>query len=428
MNRFALLLTIIFGYTLFANVNSQIIAPSAKYIGLTNYSSGKQDSIYFFLSETDIELICSNSVIGNNFSWYKYDLSTDNWGTSSIGNTFSLSNISDGGYKVEVTNNGTTSKYICWVFVPNVTGTAEIHTEKPDCGFLASSVTNATPKILTYVDINSSTKTSKTIPYQYRWISEKNKIDTIVNQPTCDLEIYYNDNLSASIGIGKEQNELAILLMDIGTIYVDSVKAIKAYFTQKLTEEEDNTTEVDPETSAKLEYIFNAFPETGQTTLTGDTINTIFTWEFFKKVGDEDEKISSDQHSYEAKYSFTDEGTYYASLTVSNDFCEDIYDQAGEIIVSDTYLLVPNVFTPNGDGINETFKVSYTSIKKFQMVIVNRWGRIMFETTKIDDGWDGKYGGKMAPPGVYYYDVVAEGYDGVKKHKKGFLHLITDHK
>jgi len=64
---------------------------------------------------------------------------------------------------------------------------------------------------------------------------------------------------------------------------------------------------------------------------------------------------------------------------------------------------VPNVFTPNGDGINDLFHAVTTEIQKLTMYIYNRWGEMIFETSDINTGWNGKINGNDAPSAVYYW-------------------------
>lgn len=66
--------------------------------------------------------------------------------------------------------------------------------------------------------------------------------------------------------------------------------------------------------------------------------------------------------------------------------------------VVESLLDVPNVFTPNGDGKNDIFKVKALSLESFQGVILNRWGRKIYEWNDPSEGWDGRIGGKYASP------------------------------
>ena len=82
----------------------------------------------------------------------------------------------------------------------------------------------------------------------------------------------------------------------------------------------------------------------------------------------------------------------------------------GEVLVysdpeADGISYVPNVFTPNGDGLNEVFEVVGGERAGFSMEIFNRWGELLFGTNDPDQGWNGKYNGGDAPDGTYVYVV-----------------------
>jgi gliding motility-associated-like protein len=70
-------------------------------------------------------------------------------------------------------------------------------------------------------------------------------------------------------------------------------------------------------------------------------------------------------------------------------------------------IYIPNAFSPNGDGLNDEFKVIGHSenISSFHMYIYDRWGALVFESRDIFEGWDGKYKKKLAPVGTYVYKI-----------------------
>jgi len=77
----------------------------------------------------------------------------------------------------------------------------------------------------------------------------------------------------------------------------------------------------------------------------------------------------------------------------------------------DTLLFVPNAFIPNGDGVNDVFRVvtSLDGIVSFDMRIFNRWGEMVFESTDIHSGWNGMVNGRLAPEGSYAWTLVYKG-------------------
>jgi gliding motility-associated-like protein len=89
-------------------------------------------------------------------------------------------------------------------------------------------------------------------------------------------------------------------------------------------------------------------------------------------------------------------------------------------------IIIPNVFSPNGDEINDVFYVKTTGIESITISIFNRWGKLIFETDKLGRGWAGTYNDTDAevPDGTYYYIIKAKDVLGKMEEYKGFLHLL----
>lgn len=93
-------------------------------------------------------------------------------------------------------------------------------------------------------------------------------------------------------------------------------------------------------------------------------------------------------------------------------------------VIQQLRLFLPDAFTPNGDGVNDTFLARGWFVKRFNMVIYNRWGEVLFTTDTLDTGWDGKVSGNRVPAGVYVYAIEAEDFTGRRVNKKGTLLVI----
>lgn len=101
---------------------------------------------------------------------------------------------------------------------------------------------------------------------------------------------------------------------------------------------------------------------------------------------------------------------------------------------SDTVLLkvikgpdfyMPTVFTPNKNGLNDKFRPTNVSIQQLDFFrIYNRWGKMVFETTVIEEGWDGTYKGQIQPQGTYVWQLQATTIYGEKITKQGTIVLI----
>jgi len=83
------------------------------------------------------------------------------------------------------------------------------------------------------------------------------------------------------------------------------------------------------------------------------------------------------------------------------------------------HIYFPNAFTPDGDGLNDTFKAIATGdyITKFNMQIYDRWGGLIFNSDDISIGWDGKKNGNPCPGGVYAYKIIFS-IDGVQGNQE----------
>lgn len=112
----------------------------------------------------------------------------------------------------------------------------------------------------------------------------------------------------------------------------------------------------------------------------------------------------------EHRYTFMDKGNYRAVVAISNSQCQ-LDSVEFTISISESLLLVPNVFTPNGDGANDEFRVAYRSIKEFHCWVYNRWGHLVYKWDDPAKGWDGTINGRPAAEGAYFYVIRALGTD-----------------
>ncbi|MFD2936769.1 gliding motility-associated C-terminal domain-containing protein [Spirosoma flavum] len=87
-------------------------------------------------------------------------------------------------------------------------------------------------------------------------------------------------------------------------------------------------------------------------------------------------------------------------------------------------ILVPDAFTPNGDGVNEEFLAKGIYVDQFLMNIYNRWGEVVFSATNKTKGWDGTSNGQLAPAGQYMYRIEVVDLTGLKTVRTGALLLI----
>jgi gliding motility-associated-like protein len=87
-------------------------------------------------------------------------------------------------------------------------------------------------------------------------------------------------------------------------------------------------------------------------------------------------------------------------------------------------LYIPNTFTPNGDGRNETFMLYSNVLKSVHWMVFGQWGEKLFESNDVKGYWDGTYKGKPMPIGVYVYVVSGMLTDGTRVNQKGTFNLV----
>lgn len=118
-------------------------------------------------------------------------------------------------------------------------------------------------------------------------------------------------------------------------------------------------------------------------------------------------------------------GDYVLKLVCQNDKeCID-QDSITFTIIDKTVLLeIPNVFTPNGDNVNDLFSFNAQGIKQMAGRIFNRWGKIVYEWEGLQAYWDGKINEKEAPAGTYFYVVDTTDIFDESKQTKGTVTLV----
>ncbi len=85
---------------------------------------------------------------------------------------------------------------------------------------------------------------------------------------------------------------------------------------------------------------------------------------------------------------------------------------------------VPNAFSPNGDGTNDVVSVKAYGVAKMNWNIYNRWGKLVFSSFNIKNGWDGRYEGVLQPQDVYAYKISITFTDNTVFEKKGDITLL----
>jgi len=122
---------------------------------------------------------------------------------------------------------------------------------------------------------------------------------------------------------------------------------------------------------------------------------------------------------------YTAPGSYTVMLLVSKGACIDTSYKVIKVDIP-SKLEVPNVFTPNADGVNDVYFLRVANLTEITAVIIDRWGNKVYETISKTGNisWDGKnLEGKECPSGVYFYIITAEGKDSNNYEFKGNVSL-----
>lgn len=86
-------------------------------------------------------------------------------------------------------------------------------------------------------------------------------------------------------------------------------------------------------------------------------------------------------------------------------------------------LLFPNVFTPNGDHINDLFQIVGKIPGQYSLTILNRWGNTVYYSENPAQGWDGSSGNSLCEDGVYFWELSWQNTSGQHELQKGFVTL-----
>lgn len=132
--------------------------------------------------------------------------------------------------------------------------------------------------------------------------------------------------------------------------------------------------------------------------------------------------------------SCTDCPTPTASPLETTDYCVTVTNAAGctdstcvliSVVIEDTCgtVYVPNAFTPDENNLNEFFKPSILCVKEYRFLIFDRWGEKIFETTSVDEGWNGYYKGKRCKQDIYVYKLFF--VDSIKNKAHQYIGKVT---
>lgn len=289
----------------------------------------------------------------------------------------------------------------------------------PECGGTQLAVQGEL-KPYTYKRRNGTTATyARACAIYYNelaWSGELWEDSAAVKEPSEGLQPYYD--LPALYGpttvrLCVESDLRARLGMTDSVCYetelrLEDVKAVKqqlvAYATphdaknelEKLTETKYTKQIEGNSYSGPLEIEFRSNPTPGV---------QFYQWTIYKAS-----EVLFTRRDRDIHFTFSEPGAYRVECSVNNASCVTEPDDI-KVNISESYLRVPNVFTPDDNGQNDEFRVSYRSLKSFHCEVYNRWGKKVFSWDDPAKGWDGTINGRPAAEGAYYYVIRALGTD-----------------
>jgi gliding motility-associated-like protein len=397
-------------FLLSAVAEAQLSAPGYSAIRYTSYTSAPavKDPIFIYCKASGSQkgALSASSPAGTgpfNFAWYQWSDATKSFSTSVKTESgvliSSMSDLDQGGYKV-VISGGFDTTFVGWIFTDNPYSSAALQNQT--CDYVALKGQAA---VDTFYYNNPSNGLPIKLPngVSFLWTSNPTSDipspDFYLNPQTFDpplVDVTYNLQVSDSFGCVSESS-----------IFYPSIHA---------------------------KADFSVDPEAGQAPLiTAFTDKSIRASEYRWEFGDGKDSISTVSNPQPHTYYIP--GEYSVKLTIKSLLgCIDSMRLEKNIIVDPSELKIPNVFTPDGDGLNDYFIVESKSLRSLSMEVFSRSGLKVYSFYGIGNllkewkGWDGNVNSTSvkASPGVYFYVIRASGWDNVVyngKEYRGFVYL-----
>ncbi len=424
---------ILFVFTLFflnlSPARAQLTAPGSSDATQTDYPAFQEtDDIFIFCTESEETaagaLQAQTSLEGTKtFEWEQYNSGSASFELYSSESTdapeSTISSLESGGYRVTITQGETTEVYRAWVFNNWITATASVPDSLSTCeSFSLAGDFETAP--LVYYDLENNTELEVIKDIRVEWQEETSPFSSEINTqvydpPTSDTD--YTLRVYDRFGCETTTNVTYESIIVQAAFSVDQQQG-EAPLTVNFTNESEN-----------------ANPNQ-------------YEWHLFRDLDDIKQEAANTQQPIDSimivaydenpVYTYENSGTYNVKLIAKNvseyHTCVDTAYIEDMIVVDTSFVAVPNVFTPNGDGTNDLFVVKFWSMKNIKIQIFNRWGKRIhfwensdirgFEDTYTETVWDGRLGGRYASPGVYYYIVEGRGRDDKSRKAHGFFHLF----
>lgn len=396
---------------------AQLSAPGSNSVKYTSYfsSPGVRDPIFIYCNSTGLVkgVLTANYPGGPgsyNFDWYQWSNLTNSFSidvkSESNVPSSTISNLSEGGYRVIIDNSGTKTTLTGWIFfdLPPIAG-AQLANPLKNCNYVAlDGDTSSSVKIFNYK--NPATGGAGKLFSKITFLWSSNPTSSI---PYPDFEI---DPVT----------------------YVPPLENV----TYKLRV---NSFGCSSEASFFYESIhvnadFTAVPTSGEAPLRVNFVDkSVRGYKYSWKFGDDSLKTyNKPEQTDSIIHTYYKPDEYSVLLTIESErHCVDSL-RFNYVDVERSSMGIPNVFTPDGDGYNDYFTIDSKSLRFLSVEVFTRSGLKVYgftgEGERLRDwtGWDGKINDSSieARPGVYFYIIRALGWDNIKydsKEYRGFLYL-----
>jgi gliding motility-associated-like protein len=388
---------------------AQLSAPGMQAVRYTAYPSAPavKDPVFVYCngsgSQKGTLIAASPKGTGPfNFSWYQWNDVSKSFSTllktESGLLTSTYSNLGEGGYKV-IISGGYDTSLVGWIFIDRPYSSAKL--QNRTCDYVAL---NGEAAVDTFYYRNPANGVPVKLPNGIRFLWSSDPPSTIP-QPDFLLDPQTFDPPLTDVTYSLEVTD-SMGCMTESSFFYQSIH-VKADFTIEPARGE-----------APLEVTF-----------TDKSIRaSTYLWEF----GENKDSISN--LSNPPPHIYYKPGDYSAKLTVESDMhCIDSM-RSETIVVDPSALAIPNVFTPDGDGLNDYFVVEATSLRQLVVEIYSRSGLKVYDFKGSGEGlrdwkgWDGNVNSSSikASPGVYFYIIMAYGWDDKvynDKTTRGFVYL-----
>lgn len=386
----------------------QITAPGASAVRTTEYPGGytPNDPVFIFCSNGattgSLNAVSPGGTAPFTFEWYRWSTADNDFTihvkTDAGVSSSSATGLVEGGYRVRITDGGGyDTTLIAWAHLAQPTAEASLMDRR--CDWVALKGVAAADTFF-YYQPATGVETQLPASRTFEWSSEpastipepKFYLDPVTYRPPLE-DVTYKLVVTDNFGCVSESS-----------FFYESIH-VKADFSAEPVEGE-----------APLEVFF--------------TDNSIRASTYEWRFGDDSLSLQAGS----VTHTYYKPGVYTVSLVIESSLnCVDSM-QYNYVTVKPSALSIPNVFTPDGDGINEFFKPDIASLRFIDVQVFSRSGMMVYSFRGEGDrlrewqGWDGTVNNSSvrASPGLYFYVIRAIGWDNVvydSKENRGALYL-----